>query len=53
MQAILLKALLAQAMVKLKEMGHDPFTWTNSLQAGGIEANQDYMKRIWGRVKSM
>ncbi len=53
MQAIVLKALLAEVMVQLAAMGHDPFTWTNSLQAGGIEANQEYMQRIWGRVKSM
>lgn len=53
MQAIILKALLAETMVKMKEKGIDPFTWTNSLQAGGIEANSDYMKKIWGRVKSM
>ena len=53
MQAIVLKALLAETMVALKEKGHDPFTWTNSLQAGGIEANSDYMHKIWGQVKSM
>lgn len=53
MQAIVLKALLAQTMVDLKKKGVDPFTWTNSLQAGGIEANSEYMKKIWGRVKSM
>lgn len=53
MQAILLKALMAETMVALKKKGVDPFTWTNSLQAGGIEANQAYMHRIWGRVKSM
>ena len=53
MQAIVLKALMAQTMVALKEKGVDPFTWTNSLQAGGIEANSAYMHEIWGRVKSM
>lgn len=53
MQAIVLKALFAETMVKMKEKGCDPFTWTNSLQAGGIEANSEYMKSIWGRVKSM
>lgn len=53
MQAIVLKALLAETMVALKEKGHDPFTWTNSLQAGGIEANSKYMNKIWGQVKSM
>lgn len=53
MQAIILKALLAETMGKLKEKGVDPFTWTNSLQEGGIEANSDFMKQIWGRVKSM
>lgn len=53
MQAIVLKALLAETMVQLKRKGVDPFTWTNSLQKGGIEANSDYMKKIWGRVKSM
>lgn len=53
MQAILLKALLAETMVCLKGKGVDPFTWTNSLQAGGIEANSEYMNKIWGRVKSM
>lgn len=53
MQAIALKALLAETMIALKEKGVDPFTWTNSLQAGGIEANSSYMHRIWGRVKSM
>lgn len=53
MQAIVLKALLAETMVMLKQKGVDPFTWTNSLQAGGIEANSAYMHRIWGRVKSM
>jgi len=53
MQAIVLKALMAETMMKMKEKGMEPFTWTNSLQAGGIEANSDYMKRIWGRVKSM
>ncbi len=53
MQAIVLKALLAETMVMLKQKGVDPFTWTNSLQAGGIEANSSYMHRIWGRTKSM
>jgi uncharacterized phosphosugar-binding protein len=53
MQAIMLKALLAETMVAMKKKGMDPFTWTNSLQAGGIEANSEYMKKIWGRVKSM
>ena len=53
MQAIVLKALLAETIVTLKQRGVDPFTWTNSLQAGGIEANSGYMHRIWGRVKSM
>lgn len=53
MQAILLKAVLAETMAKLKQKGVDPFTWTNSLQEGGIEANSEYMKSIWGRVKSM
>ena len=53
MQAIVLKALLAETMVALKQKGVDPFTWTNSLQAGGIEANSSYMKQIWGHVKSM
>ena len=53
MQAILVKALLAETMVKLAQRGVDPFTWTNSLQAGGIESNSSYMKEIWGKVKSM
>lgn len=53
MQAIVLKALMAETMVKMKEKGSEPFTWTNSLQAGGIEANSEYMKKIWGCVKSM
>lgn len=53
MQAIVLKALLAETMVCLKRKGIDPFTWTNSLQAGGIEANSNYMHQIWGKVKSM
>lgn len=53
MQAIVLKALLADTMVCLKRKGIDPFTWTNSLQAGGIEANSNYMHQIWGKVKSM
>ncbi|MGI6403436.1 MAG: sugar isomerase domain-containing protein [Oscillospiraceae bacterium] len=53
MQAIVLKALLAQTMVVIGQKGGTPFTWTNSLQAGGIEANQEYMNRIWGKVKSM
>lgn len=53
MQAIILKALLAETMGKLKDIGVDPFIWTNSLQLGGVEANSNYMKKIWGRVKSM
>jgi uncharacterized phosphosugar-binding protein len=53
MQAIVLKALLAQTMLRIKEKGGDPFTWTNSLQEGGIEANSAYMAQIWGTVKSM
>ena len=53
MQAILLKAVLAETMAKLQQKGVQPFTWTNSLQEGGIEANSAYMKKIWGRVKSM
>lgn len=53
MQAILLKALMAETMIALKIKGVDPFTWTNSLQAGGITANSAYLKKIWGRVKSM
>lgn len=53
LQAILLKAVLAETMAKLKDKGVEPFTWTNSLQEGGIEANSAYMKKIWGRVKSM
>ena len=53
MQAIVLKALMAETMVLLKQMGVDPFTWTNSLQSGGIQANSMYMKEIWGKVKSM
>lgn len=53
MQAILLKALMAQTMVRLHEKGATPFTWTNSLQEGGIEANRSYMNKIWGKVKSM
>lgn len=53
MQAIVLKALLAETMVCMKQKGVDPFTWTNSLQAGGIEANSNYMHQIWGKVKSM
>ncbi len=53
MQAIVLKALMAETMVAMKKKGADPFTWTNSLQAGGIEANSAYMHEIWGKVKSM
>jgi len=53
MQAIALKALMAETMVALKQRGVDPFTWTNSLQSGGIQANSAYMKEIWGKVKSM
>ncbi len=53
MQAIILKALFSATMVRMKELGVDPFTWTNSLQAGGIEANRNYLRKIWGRVKSM
>lgn len=53
MQAILLKSLMAETMVKIKQKGVDPFTWTNSLQAGGIEANDSYMNKIWGQVKSI
>lgn len=53
MQAIILKSLLAETMVCIKELGSEPFRWTNSLQEGGIEANRDYMHRIWGKVKSM
>ena len=53
MQAIVLKALMAETMMAVKRKGGDPFVWTNSLQAGGIEANSAYMKQIWGKVKSM
>lgn len=53
MQAIVLKALMAEAIIKVKEKGVEPHIWTNSLQAGGIESNAPFMKKIWGQVKSM
>lgn len=53
MQAILLKALMAETIVKIKEKGMQPPVWTNSLQEGGIEENAKYMSKIWGKVKSM
>ena len=53
MQAILLKALLAETIVKIREKGVQPPIWTNSLQEGGIEENAAYMAKIWGKVKSM
>ncbi|NLY18147.1 MAG: sugar isomerase domain-containing protein [Clostridiaceae bacterium] len=53
MQAIILKALLAETIVKIKEKGIQPPIWTNSLQEGGIEENAAYMAKIWGKVKSM
>ncbi len=53
MQAIVLKALMAETIIKIKEKGMQPPIWTNSLQKGGIEENASYMAKIWGKVKSM
>jgi uncharacterized phosphosugar-binding protein len=53
MQAIVLKSLMAETMVKIKQKGVQPPIWTNSLQKGGIEENAGYMSKIWGKVKSI
>ena len=53
MQAIVLKALMAETIVKIKQKGMQPPIWTNSLQKGGIEENEGYMAKIWGKTKSL
>lgn len=53
MQAIVLKALMAETIVKIKQKGMQPPIWTNSLQKGGIEENESYMAKIWGKTKSL
>jgi uncharacterized phosphosugar-binding protein len=53
MQLIALKALMAETIEKLVKRGTIPPIWTSSLVEGGIQANADYMDKIWGSVKSM
>ena len=53
MQLIALKALLSDTMQKLHERGVRPPIWENSLKEGGVEANAAYIKKIWGKAKSM
>jgi len=53
MSLIALKALMADTMEKLVKRGIRPPIWKNSLQEGGVEANTDYINKIWGKVKSM
>lgn len=53
MQLIVLKAVTAQTIEKLVKMGIKPPIWSNSLKEGGVEANEDYMNKIWGKVKSL
>ena len=53
MQLIALKAVMADAMQKLYARGIKPPIWQNSLREGGVEANAEYIKRVWGKAKSM
>jgi len=53
MQLIALKALFSQTIEKLVKRGIRPPIWENSLKQGGVEANQEYIKKIWGKVKSL
>jgi len=53
MQLIALKALMAETMQKLVNRGIRPPVWENSLKEGGVEANEAYIKKVWGKAKSM
>lgn len=53
MQLITLKALTTTVIEKLARKGVEVPIWKNALEKGGVEFNDRYLNKLWGKVKSM
>jgi len=53
MQCAVFQALVALVVDKLVKRGVKPPIWTNALEIGGVEANRKYIKKYYGKFKSL